>query len=132
MAGYERLSCLIGAHPEVGIYRKFSILYAKMLLYKQAELQHLENELSIIVQKDAHDSRKSAYAVSWAAINEASEGGGDDLQKQKILEIDGKLDIYCSGTPLIIRSATADSANRLWPSQGVSSSEPCQASRWRD
>jgi hypothetical protein len=95
MAGYERLSRLIGTYPELAIYRKFSSLCAKMLLYKQAELQHLENELSIIVRNDAHDSRKSAYAVSWAAINESTEGGGVDLQKQKILEIDGKLDNYC-------------------------------------
>jgi len=108
MAGYEKLSRLIGTYPGLAIYRKFSNLCAKMILYKQAELQHLENELSIIVQNDAHDSRKSAYTVSWAAINEASEGGGDDLQKEKILEIDRKLDNYCQGHTLIIQSATAD------------------------
>jgi hypothetical protein len=95
MAGYERLSRLIGTYPELAIYRKFSTLCAKMLLYKQAELQHLENELSIIAQNDARDSWKSDYTVSWAAMNEASAEGGNDLQKQKILEIDGKLDKYC-------------------------------------
>jgi hypothetical protein len=79
-----------------------------MLLYKQAELQHLDNELSTIVQNDAHDSRKSSYAVSWAAINESPDGGINDLQKQKILEIDGKLgSCYQAHTP-IIQSATAD------------------------
>ena len=95
MTGYESLSRLIGNYPELAIYRKFSTLCTKMLLYKQAELQHLENELSIISEIDAADSEKSAYAVSWQAMSTASEQGGDNLQKQKILEIDEKLDKYC-------------------------------------
>jgi hypothetical protein len=95
MTGYERLSRLIGTYPELAIYRKFSTLCAKLLLYKQAELQHLENELRIISQMDARDPKKSVYAVSWEAMNDASEEGGEDLQKQKILEIDDKMDKYC-------------------------------------
>jgi hypothetical protein len=95
MIGYERLSRLIGTYPELAIYRKFSTLCTKMLLYKQAELQHLENELSIISQIDARDPEKSDYSVSWEAMNNASDQGGEDLQKQKILEIDDKMDKYC-------------------------------------
>jgi hypothetical protein len=95
MTGYERLSRLISTYPELAIYRKFSTLCTKMLLYKQAELQHLENELSIISQIDARNPQKSDYTVSWEAMNNASEQGGDDLQKRKILEIDEKMDKYC-------------------------------------
>jgi hypothetical protein len=95
MTGYERLSRLIGTYPELAIYRKFSTLCAKRLLYKQAELQHLENELNIISQFDARDSKKATHTVSWEAINQASEERGDDRQKQKILEIDEKMDKYC-------------------------------------
>jgi hypothetical protein len=94
MTGYERLARLIGTYPELAIYRKFSCLSAKLLLYKQAELQHLENELRIISQMDTRDSNKSVYAVSWEAMNEAS-GPGDDLQRQKISEIVEKMDKYC-------------------------------------
>jgi hypothetical protein len=95
MAGYERLSRLIGTYPELAIFRKFSTLCAKLLLYKQAELQHLENELRIISQIDARDPKKSVYTVSWGALNKAPKEHGDDLQKQKILEIDEKMDKYC-------------------------------------
>lgn len=95
MNGYERLSRLIGTYPELAIYRKFSALCAKLLLYKQAELQHLENELNIISQIDSRDSEKRAYAVSWEAMDKASEEGGCNLQKQKVLEIDEKMDKYC-------------------------------------
>lgn len=109
MTGYERLSRLIGTYPELAIYRKFSTLCTKMLLYKQAELQHLENELSIISQIDAHDPRKSIYAVSWEAMNKASEEGGDDLQKQKIMEIDVKMDKYCQARTQKLQCTTADS-----------------------
>lgn len=66
-----------------------------MLLYKQAELQHLKNKLNIISQFDARDSKKATYTVSWEAMNQASEERGDDLQKQKILEINEKMDKYC-------------------------------------
>lgn len=96
MTGYERLSRLIGTYPELAIYRKFSTLCTKLLLYKQAELQHLENELDIISQMDARDPRKSVYAVSWEALNGASAIGGDDLQRQKLMEIDEKMDKYYS------------------------------------
>ncbi|KAF7507455.1 hypothetical protein GJ744_010386 [Endocarpon pusillum] len=96
MTGYERLSRLIGTYPELAIYRKFSTLCTRLLLYKQAELQHLENELNIISQIDARDPRKSVYTVSWEALNEASPTDGDDLQRQKVLEIDEKMDKYYS------------------------------------
>jgi hypothetical protein len=95
MTGYEKLSRLIGVYPELAIYRKFSTLCAKMLLYKQAELQHLENELDIISQIDSRDSEKSVFTVSWKAIDKSLTEGGDNLQKQKILEIDEKINEYC-------------------------------------
>ncbi len=94
MSGYEKLSRLIGTYPELAMYRKFSTLSAKLLLYKQAELQHLENELRIMSQYNARDAQKSVYTVSWKAMNDAS-GDGGDLQKQKISEINEKMDQYC-------------------------------------
>lgn len=95
MSGYEKLSRLIGVYPELAIYRKFSTLCAKMLLYKQAELQHLENELDIISQIDSCNSEKSVFAVSWRAIDKGLTEGGDNLQKQKISEINEKINEYC-------------------------------------
>ncbi|ERF69219.1 hypothetical protein EPUS_01176 [Endocarpon pusillum Z07020] len=96
MSGYEKLSRLIGVYPELAIYRKFSTLCAKMLLYKQAELQHLENELDIISQIDSCNSEKSVFAVSWRAIDKGLMEGGDNLQKQKISEINEKINEYYS------------------------------------
>lgn len=109
MTGYERLSRLIGTYPELAIYRKFSTLCTKLLLYKQAELQHLENELDIISQMDARDPRKSVYAVSWEALNGASAIGGDDLQRQKLMEIDEKMDKYCQTSNMLSERNTTNS-----------------------
>lgn len=109
MTGYERLSRLIGTYPELGCYRRFSTLCTKLLLYKQAELQHLENELNIISHLDACDSRKSVYTVSWKALNEASATDGDDLQKQKVLEINEKMDKYCQTSTVIPECSTTNS-----------------------
>jgi hypothetical protein len=44
-AGYAQLASLMGAHPEVAVFRRFGALNAQNLLYLQAELTHLELEL---------------------------------------------------------------------------------------
>ncbi len=108
MTGYERLSRLIGTYPELAIYRKFSTLCTKLILYKQAELQHLENELNIISEMDARDPGKSGYMVSWEALNEASAIDGDDLQRRKVLEIDEKMDKYCQTSTVLLECNTTD------------------------
>ena len=45
MGNYLDLSKLMSKYPEVFILRKFSGLNVKNLLYYQAELAHLEQEL---------------------------------------------------------------------------------------
>lgn len=82
MNGYERLSRLPGSYPELAINQKLITLSAPWLLYDQAELQHLENEVRIISQTDARDSKKSVPTLSWQALNEAL-GDSVDLQKRK-------------------------------------------------
>lgn len=50
--GYPKLASLIGRTGEVAIFKRFSALNAENLLFMQAELLYLENELRKIVDRD--------------------------------------------------------------------------------
>jgi hypothetical protein len=52
LQGYTKLASLLGAHPDLAIYRRFGKLNAKNLLYLQAELVSLEERLEECVKKD--------------------------------------------------------------------------------
>jgi hypothetical protein len=94
MTGYDKLAALMGRYPGLAIYRKFSALSAKVLLHMQAELVHLENELSIISQRNSTDPEKARFDVSWEALDQASSEGAADLQRNVILKTEEKLAIY--------------------------------------
>lgn len=94
MTGYDKLASLIGRYPDLAIYRKFGALGAKVLLHMQAELVHLENELSIISQRNSTDPEKARFDVSWEALNQATSEGAADLQHNMILQIQEKLAVY--------------------------------------
>jgi hypothetical protein len=94
MTGYDKLAALIGRYPSLAIYRKFGALGAKVLLHMQAELTHLENELSIISRRNSTDPEKARFDVSWEELDQASSEGAADLQRNLILKIQEKLAIY--------------------------------------
>jgi hypothetical protein len=75
MTGYDKLTALIGKYPSLVIYRRFGALGAKVLLNMQAELAHLETELSIINQRNSSDPEKARSNVSWEVPREAPSEG---------------------------------------------------------
>lgn len=100
MKGYAKLGFLMGNFPEVAIYRRFSELSARNLLYMQAELRCLEVNLHKLAEEDdnsLHEDRK-VYSLDWFAlkdsIEDSSEEGNDGRQWQTMLEIREKLEIY--------------------------------------
>ena len=94
MTGYDRLAALIGRYPSLAIYRRFGALTAMVLLYMQAELSHLENELCIVSQQNSTDPEKARFHISWEALNHASSEGAADLQRNLVLQIQEKLTTY--------------------------------------
>lgn len=98
MAGYSRLAVLMGKHHDFAIFRRFSVLNAKNLLYMQGELIHLEAELRMIAQenKNSKDLEKVDFERSITAMMgpHMSEDGHE--QWAKILEIREKLKEYSS------------------------------------
>ena len=75
VGGYDRLSAYISRYPYQGIYRKFSALHAKRLLYLQAELTKIENDLNIVCTLDANedDKRLRGTGDSWKLLNEMAD-----------------------------------------------------------
>lgn len=87
MEGYAKLSSVMSTDSEFAIYRKFGALNARNLLYHQAELLGLEDDLDDIASKDrnSHDSEKREFAYDWAVLSQAADG--KNLQYEKFLKI---------------------------------------------
>jgi len=98
MAGYSRLAALMGKRRDLAIFRRFSALNAKNLLYMQGELIHLEAELKMIAleNRKSTDPKKAdfEYSISTLMGPHTSEDGNEHWAK--ILEIREKLKEYSS------------------------------------
>ena len=87
MEGYAKLSSVISTDSEFAVYRKFGALNAQNLLYYQAELLGLEDDLNDIASKDrnSQDSEKREFAYDWAELSQAANG--KNLQHEKFMKI---------------------------------------------
>ncbi|KAI0975149.1 hypothetical protein F4678DRAFT_318818 [Xylaria arbuscula] len=96
-AGYPRLASLMGAHPEMTAFRRFGSLNALNLLYLQADLIGLENELQKQAEIDAASGHfeNSIYDRDWRTLSESAktEGGGS-TQWHTVLKVRDKLKEY--------------------------------------
>jgi hypothetical protein len=95
--GYAKLAWLMGAHPEVAIFRRFGALNAQNLLYLQAELVFLEHKLRDLAHKDSvsgHPQRRE-YSGCWYLLNDSitttASVGEDGEQWKTFLQIRQKL-----------------------------------------
>lgn len=88
--GYTKLASLIGAKPELAIFRRFGSLNAKNLLYLQAELVHLEQELARSAKADAEsgDDERKIYDRHWKSLAQSGfTPGGNSKQWTIALQI---------------------------------------------
>lgn len=71
--GYAKLSSLMSTDSEFAIFRKFGALNAQNLLYYQAELMGLENDLRVTASEDQNsgDPDKKDFAVNWYELSHA-------------------------------------------------------------
>ncbi|KAH7138210.1 hypothetical protein B0J11DRAFT_587350 [Dendryphion nanum] len=96
MEGYVRLASIMGAHPEVAILRRFGNLNAENLLYLQAELVNLENELRRIQKLDCEsgDEDRSIFGRDWQTLAETSHTPEHRRQWELMLKIRLTLNEY--------------------------------------
>src|SRR5271156_5469960 len=75
MEGYAKIASRVAAHPELGIYRRFGALNAQNILYLQAELHELEQELQQYAAEDAaaaNDETRKRYSRDWYSLAEST------------------------------------------------------------
>jgi hypothetical protein len=93
MEGYAKIAQLMGAHEEFAILRRFRAMNMQNLLYQQAEIIHLENELHDLARRDARHSDRGNHAHDWWSLSQG-EGEGETEQWELVLEIREKLEKY--------------------------------------
>lgn len=71
-SNYLRLAALIGKHPTVAIFRRFRHLGAQVLLFKQAEILHLEAEMKTMPIPLTNDQEPN-WAQNWETFVESDE-----------------------------------------------------------
>lgn len=102
MEGYPKLAVLQAAYPELCIYRRFSTLNARNLLYLQAELVDLEEQLDEYTLADikSDDLREKKYSRNWHYLS-TSVDGVENSQWYTMLAIREKLREYSKSSQLL-------------------------------
>jgi hypothetical protein len=95
MAGYPKLASIMGSYPEVGVFRRFGALNAQNLLYLQAELTCLENDLRRQEKSDLEsgDQERSVYGRDWQTLADPISSNANQ-QWKLFLKIREKLNEY--------------------------------------
>ncbi|KAL9613238.1 MAG: hypothetical protein Q9167_002198 [Letrouitia subvulpina] len=88
MANYSTLSNLIASHGDAAIFRRFTPLNVKILLYMQAELTHLDAELRILETEDRNsgDAEKTSFSSSFYALKESAGTGSESQWHSALLQ----------------------------------------------
>ncbi|KAH8660568.1 hypothetical protein BX600DRAFT_514160 [Xylariales sp. PMI_506] len=107
MEGYAKLALLMGRHEEFAIFRRFRTLNMQNLLYMQAEITELEDQLKKIVQQDTRDTDKSFYAKDWWSLSQSPEDV-EKTQWNKCLAIRTKLKEYNEALVQMVNLAKAE------------------------
>jgi hypothetical protein len=97
MEGYAKIASLMSHHHELAIFRRFGTFNLQNLLYLQAELTHLEEDLKEVVKRDQADQGRYFYTKHWYSLAH-SEDDEEKEQWDKVLQIREKLKEYSRGT----------------------------------
>ena len=84
--GYAKLSSLMSTDREFAIFRRFGALNMQNMLYYQAELLGLEDDLRAIALEDLNskDPDKKDFAANWYELSHAKSG--KNFQHRKFMQ----------------------------------------------
>jgi hypothetical protein len=95
--GYDKLAAFVAFDKGLSIFRRFSKLNVKNILYLQAEIVNLENELKDIIEEDkdpadpANQSKKDFPCSVWHLKDSQDE---QPIQWKKFIELRALLNEY--------------------------------------
>jgi hypothetical protein len=78
--GYPRLAAYIDSDVDNTLFRRFGILHARTLLYKQAEITELEKQLLELDQKDENTSN------DWKLHSHINLARGDNKVRKELMD----------------------------------------------
>jgi len=109
MEGYAKLAELMGSDQTDGhflIFHKFEQLSAQNLLYLQAEILNLQEDLSKCAKEDSEsaDPEKQLFTRDWAELSSSK----DSEQWETWLALRVKLKEYCKPHPPSTQFPTID------------------------
>jgi len=93
MEGYPAIAQLMGNHDEMAIVRRFKELNMQDILYLQAEIIHLKDELRERELQDKEDPEREHLAKDWWSLAHAEDEEGK-YRWSTLLEIRKKLQEY--------------------------------------
>lgn len=101
----------MSSHDEFAILRRFRHLNMKNLLYLQAEIAHLDEELSELADRDSLDPELQFHGRDWWSL---ANGEDETSQEQwyKVLQLREKLDAYNDAVLKQARLARLDGPSR--------------------
>lgn len=94
MDGYAKVAHLMSKYEEFAILKRFKTLNYQNLLYRQAEITYLQEDLEKLSERDGTDPARQYYTKDWWALahTETKKEGGE--QWRKVQQIRKKLDDY--------------------------------------
>ncbi|PWY83386.1 hypothetical protein BO70DRAFT_290488 [Aspergillus heteromorphus CBS 117.55] len=115
LEGYDKLATFIAADPGLSFFRRFTKLNIKSLLYYQAEIAILENDLDFIIQddKDSNDENKLNYPLSVLDLKESVKRAQEEhptqwLKFQELRDLIEKYTTALSKTRDLMSFSTPD------------------------
>ena len=93
MEGYAKLAHLMAKHEDFALVRRFKDLNYLNLLYSQAEITHLEDELRELVNEDSKGGQRRTHTRDWWTLAHSDDPSAQ-RQWKKIRRIRKKLNRY--------------------------------------
>lgn len=109
--GYGKVAELMSTHDEFAVLRRFKHLNMKSLLYLQAEIAHLEEDLGELAEQGSENPELRYHGRDWWSL-----ANGDDKSSQehwhKVLQLRDKLELYNDAVLKQARLARLDKPSR--------------------
>lgn len=94
MDQYAKVAHLMSKYEEFAILKRFEALSYQNLLYRQAEITYLHEDLEKLAERDATDPARQFYTKDWWALAHTGTKKEGVEQWHKLQQIRKKLDDY--------------------------------------
>ena len=96
MEGYAKFASFMGEHPESALFLRFNDINLQNILYLQAEIYGLKEDLRRIEAQNQASSSEDLknFHLDWSTLAQTQENGQMNKQWQKVKQLRGLLKEY--------------------------------------